>query len=97
MVDQEVVQQELEKLRPYICENLATISLRGVRRLLEDKMNLEKGDLDGHKEYISDLMTPVSTSRQAETSEEHVRLCTSHQITSLSNPQCRHILSAWFT
>lgn len=77
MVDQEAVQQELEKLRPYICENLATISLRGVRRLLEEKLNLEKGDLDGHKEYISELMTPVSPSRQTENDEVHARLCTS--------------------
>ncbi|MEW5318708.1 MAG: hypothetical protein WDW38_009906 [Sanguina aurantia] len=66
MVDQEDVEDALGEIKSTIIEQISTISLRGVRRMLEVKLGVEKGGLDEHKEYISGLMTPIIDAAMAE-------------------------------
>uniref|UniRef100_A0A061R8X5 Histone chaperone domain-containing protein n=1 Tax=Tetraselmis sp. GSL018 TaxID=582737 RepID=A0A061R8X5_9CHLO len=67
----EAVEKAFYEHEGYFKENSNSITKKGVRRYLEERLRLDKGSLDEHKELLSELCTKLVESLPAADEEEH--------------------------
>ncbi|RWR90139.1 eukaryotic translation initiation factor 5B [Cinnamomum micranthum f. kanehirae] len=71
----ETIKNAIKKRASYFRANSATITLSGVRRLLEEDLKLEKKALDIHKSFINEQVDKVLEDADVESKKEVKKKC----------------------
>ncbi|KAL9313599.1 hypothetical protein ACSQ67_019051 [Phaseolus vulgaris] len=67
-----LVMKAVKKRSSYIKANAETITMAGLRRLLEDDLKLDKFTLDLYKKFISQQLDEVSSEENSDTSDKEI-------------------------